>query len=91
MNAVFYCDPVEASVRCQVVSKATVRDKSVVMGSLCAELQKGVSQQCLVMTKMVLLEMSSTVVSTLHSSAFTQPKVLMSRVSAGETRHCHSV
>ncbi len=79
---VVYWGSVEALVRCQVVRAATVRYKSVVIWSLCAELQKGVLQQCLVMTKMVLLERNSTVVSTPHSSAFTQPKVLMSRVSA---------
>ena len=73
-------------MRCQAVRTATVRYKGVVIGSLCAELQKGVSQQCLVITKMVLLGKSSTVVSTPHSSSFTQPKVFMSRLSAGETR-----
>lgn len=81
---VSYCDHVEATVRCQVVRRAIVRYKRVLSGSLCAELQNGVSQQCLVMTKTVLLGKNSTVVSTSHSSAFTQPNILMSRTSAGE-------
>lgn len=83
---VFQCDAAEASVRCQDTRIDTMRWKSVVIWSLCAELQKGVLQQCLVMTKMVRLEKSSTVVSIPHSSVFTQPKVLMSRLSTVETR-----
>lgn len=75
----------------QVVRTATLRYSSVLIGSLCAELQKGVSQQCLVMTNTVLLEKISTIVSTAHSSAFTQPKVFTSRTSAGETRRGLSV
>lgn len=60
------------------------------MWSLCAELQKGVSQQCLVMANMVLLAKSCTVVSAPHSSAFTQPKVLMSR-SPAETQQLDAI
>lgn len=67
---------------CQVAKKATARYINVLFRSLCAELQKGVSQQCLVMANMVLLAKSCTVVSTPHSSALTQPKVLMSRSPA---------
>lgn len=55
-------------------------------GSLCAELQKGESQQCFVITKTVLFWKSSTVVTMLHSSAFTQPKVFTSRMSTAFPR-----
>lgn len=76
---VVYCDAAEASVRCQVTRTATMKQISVADWSLYAELQKGVSQQCLVMTKMVVLKRNSTVVSISHSSALAQPRVLMSR------------
>lgn len=78
--------PMKASVRCQVVNKATVRGRNVWTQSLCAELQKGVLQQDLVMTKTVLFKKSVAAVSSPHSSAFTQPIVLMSRASTEETR-----
>lgn len=78
--------PIKASIRCQAVKKATFRCSSVGTLSVCAELQKGVLQQDLVMTKMVLFKKSVTAVSTSHSSAFTQPSILMSRASAEETR-----
>lgn len=69
-----------------MVKPAKVIQKTVHMGNSCAELQKGVSQQDLVITKIVLFKKSSTVVFTLHSSAFAQPSVFISSESAEETR-----
>lgn len=60
---------------------------SAVDSSLRAELQKGVLQQCLVMTKTVALKRNSTVVSISHSSTLAQPRVLMSSSPRG-TKHC---
>lgn len=69
-----------------MVKPAKVIWKTVYMGNSCAELQKGVSQQDLVITKIVLFKKSATVVFALHSSAFAQPSVFISRESAEETR-----
>lgn len=67
------------------------RERSVLRGSVCPVLQKCVSQQCLVIMQMVVLEKISTLVTSSHSFALTQPSNLTSSTSPTETRtHTHT-